>query len=562
MSDDNATIIIITRKKLPGNGSDVDSSDDIFRPTKKKAQTPSIVEPIDGKTSKKRPPSLFSCNSCEAHFKDKRSCTRHERNFHNENSKFLCAYCATSCSSKQGLDRHEYKCQVSAGVRTQFLCVYCAATFSNKWSCDRHENSCIANPGKNLNKFMCVHCNASFIRKESVAKHLQICTSITSKPQERGNKVPCLIKECGEKFQHKTKLIEHMRLAHHDVITIQPKISKTFPSIKEFRAWKEEEEENTFSYFTARQGQKPKSAVKYYYCQHDGSEKNHAERLSSRRRKIGRVRVGNHCIAFMRVKELENKSVHVDYHPTHSHVCKQEDVLRHPIPAVMSKFIDDKLAENIPPDIVYELTKERFLSNHNPALPTRAGNLNRKLIKERARKMLKKRQPLEIKAEDFPPSNENFYNFERDMIREKSEEQRIFLHEPNSVPGNLKKKAVSDQGQRKRMKRQQDMNDVKALVPVNENFYNFQTDDFIDNVAGEILVSHTSSREGTFEVIKSKLSCLQELLGTVDISRIPEHTLTNMDAVLSDFINHLSENQQEKFEKVKVEDHLYCSSKI
>ena len=40
-----------------------------------------------------------------------------------------------------------------------------------------------------------------------------------------------------------------------------------------------------------------------------------------------------------------NKEVTLEYYPTHSLVCNREDFYHHPLPEVMARFIDDKLAE-------------------------------------------------------------------------------------------------------------------------------------------------------------------------------------------------------------------------
>lgn len=51
----------------------------------------------------------------------------------------------------------------------------------------------------------------------------------------------------------------------------------------------------------------------------------------------------------------------VEYFPSHSHKCKKDNLLHHPIPAAMSNFSNEKLGENIPNDKVHDLTKNKYL---------------------------------------------------------------------------------------------------------------------------------------------------------------------------------------------------------
>ncbi|KAJ1528131.1 hypothetical protein ONE63_008045 [Megalurothrips usitatus] len=261
-------------------------------------------------------------------------------------------------------------------VSSHFSCQYCKIKFTFKTNCTRHERSCSANSGKQSARFPCPHCQAPFTRRHHLNTHLKKCSSLAPKQHQSKRQTPCLVKNCEAKFYFKTELIEHLSSAHKDDITIKPKIPKTFKSMAEFLEWKEKEEESTFSFFTARKGQS-ESTAKHYYCQHDGSGKVHSMRKSSRKNSKGRIRVGHYCMAKMKVSvDVDNvEFVHVVYYPTHSHKCKKEDMLHHPLPAAMSKFIDEKLAENIPPTIVYELVKERFLPKNTPNVQDYRANI-------------------------------------------------------------------------------------------------------------------------------------------------------------------------------------------
>ncbi|XP_018896732.2 uncharacterized protein [Bemisia tabaci] len=269
-----------------------------------------------------------------------------------------------------------------------FICKFCRSNFSLKRSRNRHEGYCSANADRRPPTFSCAHCNSSFNLKQNLTTHLKTCSPGTSESQHRRNKTPCLVKGCLLKFFFKTQLINHMSSVHKDEITIRPKVTKTFASIDEFKAWKEKEEESTFSYFSARTGQASK-LVKHYYCQHDGPQKSHKKLspVSSKCRNKGRVKVGHYCIAKIKVTVSQNKSVIVDYYPTHSHVCKPKDTLHHPLPAAMSTYINERLAENIPPTVVHQITKERFLPKNNLGVhDTKASILQKKLILERERR--------------------------------------------------------------------------------------------------------------------------------------------------------------------------------
>lgn len=93
-------------------------------------------------------------------------------------------------------------------------------------------------------------------------------------------------------------------------------VSKSFSSISDFNAWKDKEETDTFSYFTKRRGTAA-GRYQHFYCQHDGSEKLHSSRKTSRCNLKGRVKVGHHCIAKMVARvDPETKAVNVEYHPT------------------------------------------------------------------------------------------------------------------------------------------------------------------------------------------------------------------------------------------------------
>ncbi|XP_052130176.1 uncharacterized protein LOC113209508 [Frankliniella occidentalis] len=263
-----------------------------------------------------------------------------------------------------------------------FKCQFCSAAFSVRSNCTRHEGRCEHNKSKEAALFTCSTCGSTFNRRDNFNVHLKKCSS--AKPNCSERKKPCLFKDCGLKFYHKITLIEHIKSSHQHV-SIKPTVHKSFPTIQAFNVWKEKEEADTFSYFTARKGQKH-SSDKHFYCQHDGSAKLHSSRKTSRCKNIGRIKVGHQCIAKIIARVKEGK-VDVEYFPTHSHVCKKEDMFHQPLPDAMSRFIDEKLAERIPPSVVYDLTKERFLPKDSPNVQNiKASILTKKRILERGRK--------------------------------------------------------------------------------------------------------------------------------------------------------------------------------
>ncbi|KAJ1518909.1 hypothetical protein ONE63_011481 [Megalurothrips usitatus] len=281
-------------------------------------------------------------------------------------------------------------CQASRSVspkpkaKLSFSCKFCSALFTNKSNRNRHEGHCVAATQSQSPRFSCSRCNAAFKRTDHLNAHSKKCSSQTT-PVISKKKNPCLIGECDEEFYHKGSLIQHLKSAHHQDVTIKPVVYKTFSSIKEFNAWKEKEEQDTYSYFTSRKGQASRR-TKYFYCQHDGSGKQHSKRKTSRCNSRGRIKVGHVCIAKMTVR-IESEAVYLEYCPTHSHACKKEDIYHHPLPEAMSRFIDEKLAENIPATVVYELTKDRFLPKNSAHIDnTKANILTKKRVLERGRR--------------------------------------------------------------------------------------------------------------------------------------------------------------------------------
>nr|XP_018908819.1 PREDICTED: uncharacterized protein LOC109038258 [Bemisia tabaci] len=330
--------------------------------------------------------TVANCKFCNASFSRKSSCKRHEPNCRSNPEKshpqFSCTSCGKQFFRKEHLRDHLKSACNSEPQSKSTICKFCNFKFTKKVNRVQHEKRCNLNPEQRQPTFQCAHCESVFHKKFNLKQHVKNCSS--EKPQKARSKNPCLVKDCSASFVHKTELINPFSLHHKNEVTIKPAVFKTFSSVEEFEEWKEQEEENTFSYFTARRGQSSSSS-RHFYCQHDGSGKLHGkQRKTSKRRNLPRIKVGHFCIAKIKMTVANDKTVNVVYHPTHSHSCKLEDQLHHPIPAAMSKFIDRKLAEGIPPSVVYALVKDYFQPVNNPsALKGRVSNLTRGIVLKR-----------------------------------------------------------------------------------------------------------------------------------------------------------------------------------
>lgn len=368
---------------------------------------------------------------------------------------------------------------------SKFSCKFCKSTFTKLSNCKRHERNCNANPERAPAQFMCPNCEHPFNRKGNLNGHLKTCSNDAPKVP-KNNGTPCLIKNCEARFFHKTQLIHHLSSAHLDQVTIKPTVSIAFTSWEEFMTWKEKEEESTFSYFSRRNGA-PSLKTKHFYCQHDGGKMN-VQRKSSRANRKGRIKVGDYCIAQMKVKVDGNK-VSLEYYPTHSHPCKREDMLHHPLPVAMNKFINEKLDENIPPAMVYDLVKERFLPEKNQ--DTRASNLTKRRILQRARNRHKRK-----------------------------------------TQGNGICPVVSHAGD----------NDDKDVG--DEEFYTYETLETADlNIEYEESscdLDETSADDKQQSIIlerlRRNLSFLQQFISTAQENNVPEHIIMHIDTVLSNLV--------------------------
>jgi len=204
------------------------------------------------------------------------------------------------------------------------------------------------------------------------------CSSVKSK-------TPCLVEECGLEFYHKTALIDHLKEVHKDEVTLKECQHLKFETIEMFNAWKEQEEEATFSYYFQKKGQ-ANAKIKHFYCQHDGSGKCHSERKTPRRNTKGRIKVGHFCISKMKVWKNAESVIEVEYYATHNHVCSPEDFHHQPLPPSVDRFINKQLAWGVCPPTVFENVRKEISRNTENVGNFKANIITKKRIRERARK--------------------------------------------------------------------------------------------------------------------------------------------------------------------------------
>ncbi len=137
------------------------------------------------------------------------------------------------------------------------------------------------------------------------------------------SKTPCMYIGCTKEFFHKSKLFFHLENDHGAVLEAS---NHNFPSMENFRKWKEEVEGEQTVFFS-KQFKSTKSSVgttSHYICQRDGGCKAHRSTTdmdpkSTRRNKKGKVKQGLLCPARMKVLEIPNGGVNVRFWQSHTH---------------------------------------------------------------------------------------------------------------------------------------------------------------------------------------------------------------------------------------------------
>ncbi|KAK3908561.1 Asparagine-rich zinc finger protein AZF1 [Frankliniella fusca] len=220
-----------------------------------------------------------------------------------------------------------------------FICLYCSSKFASKDNLRRHIKKCKKNPDFEEELFLCIKCESSFSRKDNLSVHMKTCE------QTKKKKISCLMKGCSKQFWQKVALIEHLKRDHEKIIQTVQKL--TFSSKAEFIAWKEQEEERTFSYFSQDSGQKGSRV--YYYCQHDGSDRAHRKkgepgRKTSRKNSIGQIKKGAVCIAKIAEIVSDSGSRAVEYYSTHNHILSPHDFAHQPPSTATNIAINNQIA--------------------------------------------------------------------------------------------------------------------------------------------------------------------------------------------------------------------------
>ncbi|KAL3275371.1 hypothetical protein HHI36_020138 [Cryptolaemus montrouzieri] len=247
--------------------------------------------------------------------------------------------------SSTGSKKPSKKTQKNSKFIKNYQCKYCCRLFTTAFSAKRHHKVCPKSPLlhkmpiKNQQSFQCHVCGKFFRHFEYMIKHAESCSG-----SSLIRSVPCLYETCSQMFYHKTSLIQHLKFQHN--ANIEERRNLKFMNIKSFLAWKQEEEQETFSYFSKRMGEK--NNVTFYYCQQDGSSKPHIKqeavyRSTNKRNLKGQIRKGRTCLARIRAKVQKDSTVVVQYDPTHSHPLHPHDLKHHPLSDSLNKRILEQL---------------------------------------------------------------------------------------------------------------------------------------------------------------------------------------------------------------------------
>ncbi|XP_042237447.1 uncharacterized protein LOC121876440 [Homarus americanus] len=211
----------------------------------------------------------------------------------------------------------------------------------------------------------CDNCGNVYSTNKSLKRHLKTCGNVGSL-----NKTKCLHPTCDRKFFHITKMIHHLENDHSGMNVNAKEIN--FTSLDDFKKWKEEEEVNTYSYFSRNCGKtRLKGGVyNYYTCQHDGSERFHcrsgeAGRTTNRRWAKGRVKTGITCPSRMLVKEYNTGAISVKYISTHNHEVKFENVKYQPLPSSTLQLVKQQLALGVSPRKIQEKLRDGISDEHD-----------------------------------------------------------------------------------------------------------------------------------------------------------------------------------------------------
>lgn len=236
-------------------------------------------------------------------------------------------------------------------------CHQCNKIYASRNALWRHRRDVHNNNG--CSKVLCRFCGNAY-RRRTLSAHEKKCSTNSGNRRRQD----CTFEGCSSSFYKKEHLIEHLIVAHQ--MEIEPVKVLTFKTVEDFKSWKEEEEDHTFSFYSKHAGTKKNTNT--FYCQQEGSERQHrsAHNLKDavRHNKKGRIKRGKACTSYIRVK-YEPEVVTAYYSPTHSHPISPDDVKHHPLSEATLKFIKEQIKLNIPTRQIQAAVKKRLADSEN-----------------------------------------------------------------------------------------------------------------------------------------------------------------------------------------------------
>lgn len=276
------------------------------------------------------------CNICELQFDSNFSLYNHYKSDHDIDHPYL-----KNSKREESRSKKHYQCD-SCGIKV-----------SSKNALVRHRKN-IHPDGSSTS--ICPFCGNSY-RVSALANHEKTCSTRT--PRRRQD---CMKEGCSSSFYKKEHLIQHVKEVHK--MKIEPMRTLHFASEEDFKQWKEEEEDRTYSYFSKHAG--TKKSMKTFYCQHEGSERSHKSsndsKQQAKRNKKGRIKKGLTCTSYLRAS-ITDSGVVAYYYPTHSHPISPDDVKHQPLSKEIIQFIKEQIVLNVPCRQIQTMVKKRLSEN-------------------------------------------------------------------------------------------------------------------------------------------------------------------------------------------------------
>ncbi|CAL4078084.1 unnamed protein product [Meganyctiphanes norvegica] len=195
------------------------------------------------------------------------------------------------------------------------------------------------------NVFTCSLCGDPFSNISSVKRHQKNCGK-----ESLRKKMICFHPTCKRRYHKMIELLHHIERVHDDM---KLEISEhAFKNLEEFNSWREMEEVTTHAKYT-RQGGKNKNSSGTHYsyvCQNSGTDR--GKRLTNRKHKKGKVKIGAICPARLLVQESNNGSINVRYIATHNHSVSIQNTQYQSLPKSVINFITNQLALGISEKII------------------------------------------------------------------------------------------------------------------------------------------------------------------------------------------------------------------